>query len=441
MKQKKVAVCTLGCKVNQYESAALAGLFRDRGYEVVDCGCRADVYVINTCTVTHLGDRKSRQLIRRAAGHNPEAVVVVTGCYAQASPEEVSGIPGVDLVVGTHNRVGLVDMVESAVRKKGPFNKVRDFGTEEDFEELLALPYQSRTRALLKIQDGCESFCAYCIVPYVRGPLRSRQPEKVLDEARRLVDEGYKEIVLTGVHTGAYGQDLQGNIDLSDLIRKLASIPGLLRLRLSSVEPNDITPRLLEVLAGTPVFCRHLHLPLQSGDDEILARMGRRYSAREYARLLEAIRVNMPGVAITTDIMVGFPGETDKHFNNSYQFVKEMALAGIHVFKYSSRRGTPAASFTGQVEPIVKEQRSRLMISLAEEMAVKFAAAMLGQVVTVLVEKPCGEEKGFYEGLTGNYVRVVFPARKDLRGEMVTVRLEKQKGTILEGIIDNGRIF
>jgi len=436
MKQKKVAVCTLGCKVNQYESATLAGLFRDRGYEVVDCGSYADVYIINTCTVTHLGDRKSRQLIRRATRHNPEAVVVVTGCYAQASPEEVSSIPGVDLVVGTHNRFGLVDLVESAAKEKAPLNKVQDFGTEEDFEELLVRPCQPRTRALLKIQDGCESFCAYCIVPYVRGPLRSRRPEKVLDEARRLVNEGYKEIVLTGVHTGAYGQDLKGNIDLSDLICKLGSVSGLLRLRLSSVEPNDITPRLLEVLAGAPVFCRHLHIPLQSGDDEILARMGRRYSSREYARLLEAIKVNMPGVAVTTDIMVGFPGETDRRFNNSYQFVKEMAFAGMHVFKYSSRRGTPAASFTGQVEPVVKERRSRLMITLAEEMAVKFAAAMLGQVVTVLVEKPCREEKGFYEGLAGNYVRVIFPAYEGLCGELVAVRIEKLKGTILEGIID-----
>ena len=307
MRGKKIAVHTLGCKVNQYESAALEGMFRERGYQVVHFSEQADVYLINTCTVTHLGDRKSRQLIRRAARTNPGALVVVTGCYAQTSPGEVAALPEVDLVVGLGDRGNLVDLVESAWKGQGTEILVRDISGFREFEELPPPVEQGRVRAFLKIQEGCDSYCAYCIVPHARGPLRSRPPASVMAEAHLLLDQGYREIVLTGIHTGAYGRDLPGDMGLAGLVQQLLALPGLLRLRLSSVEPNDITLELISTLASSKVVCPHLHIPLQSGDDTVLRRMGRNYTGGEFARLVQVIKSNIPGIAITGDLIVGFP--------------------------------------------------------------------------------------------------------------------------------------
>jgi len=437
MEKKRVAVSTLGCKVNQYESAALAALFRERGYQVVEFGDTADVYVINTCTVTHLSDRKSRQLIRRAAGANPEALIAVTGCYAQTSPGEVLEIPGVDLVIGTRNRAKLVDLVEKAVKGREPVNAVCNYEKDDEFEEIPSHPVGGRTRAFLKIQDGCNNYCTYCIVPYARGPLRSRRPEKVLEAAKELVSAGFKEIVLTGIHTGSYGNDLEGNVTLAGLLSRLAVIPGLSRLRLSSIEPNDITFELVETLSGSPVFCRHLHVPLQSGDDQVLQRMGRRYTIWEYSRLVDILRENIPGLGLTTDVMVGFPGEADEHFNNTYQFIKKISFSRLHVFKYSPRRGTPAYSFPDQVEPSLKEERSRKLIKLGDRLAAGFAASLLGKNLEVLVERQLPEGNGLYEGLTDNYVRAIFSGREGLRGETVMIKVEKVRGAVLEGIVIN----
>jgi len=435
MKGKRVAISTLGCKVNQYESAALAGIFRERGYRLVEFEDAADIYVINTCTVTHLGDRKSRQLIRRAARTNPGALIVVTGCYAQVSPEKVMAVPGVDLVVGTKDRAKLVELVESAAKGLGPVNAVSSMETDCEFEEITALPLQERTRAFLKIQDGCNNFCTYCIVPYARGPLRSRQPERVLEIAGELAAAGYKEIVLTGIHTGSYGQDLAGNVTLAGLLSRLAVIPGLSRVRLSSIEPNDITLELVEILAGSPVFCRHLHVPLQSGDDQVLQRMGRRYTTWEYTRLVDVLRENIPGLGLTTDIMVGFPGETSEQFDNTYRLLKKISFSRLHVFKYSPRPGTPSAGFPGQIEPAIKEERSRKLIELGGKLAAGFAASLLGQELEVLVERQVQEESGLYEGLTDNYVRVVFPGYEGLVGLMVKVIAEEVRGTAIKGRI------
>jgi len=437
MEEKRVAISTLGCKVNQYESAALAALFRKRGYKVVEFGDAADVYVINTCTVTHLSDRKSRQLIRRAVGANPKALIAVTGCYAQISPGEVLEIPGVDLVVGTRDRAKLVDLVEKAVKGREPVNAVCHYEKDDEFEEIPSLPLGRRSRAFLKIQDGCNNFCTYCIVPYARGPLRSRRPEKVLEAASELVQAGFKEIVLTGIHTGSYGHDLGENITLAELLSQIAAIPGLSRLRLSSIEPNDITIELVETLSSSPVFCRHLHVPLQSGDDQVLQRMGRRYTTWEYARLVDVLRENIPDLGLTTDVMVGFPGETDENFNNTYQFVRKISFSRLHVFKYSPRRGTPAFDFPDQVEPPVKEERSRKLIELGDRLAAVFAASLLGKKLEVLVERQLQGENGLYEGLTDNYVRVIFSGREGLRGEMVVVKAEKVRGSAIEGkVID-----
>ncbi|MBC7104304.1 MAG: MiaB/RimO family radical SAM methylthiotransferase, partial [Firmicutes bacterium] len=317
----RVSIYTLGCKANQADSAALAGLFRERGYEVVEFPAPAEVYIINTCTVTHLGDKKSRQAIRRAARANPGAVVVVTGCYAQVAPEAVAGLPGVRLVVGTGDRGRLVELVEEVARTGRPRVLVGDARRRREFEELGPALYPTRVRAWVKIQEGCDNFCTYCIVPRARGPVRSRRPEGVVQEVRRLAAEGYGEVVLTGIHIGAYGRDL-GDVDLAGLLRRLADLPGLKRLRLSSIEPPEVTPELIRLMAESPVICRHLHIPLQSADDRVLFRMGRRYTAEDYRRLMEAVRAQVPGVAVTTDVMVGFPGEDEEAFRRTRDFVE-----------------------------------------------------------------------------------------------------------------------
>ncbi len=432
----KAAIYTLGCKVNQYESEALAGLFRQAGYETVDFKDCADVYVVNTCTVTHLGDRKSRQMIRRAVRNNPDAVVAVTGCYAQTAPGEVLQIPGVDIVVGTGDRHRLPELVGEARQSRVPINAVGDIMQAAEFAEMPIPDYESRTRAYIKIQEGCSNFCTYCIVPYARGPLRSRPAERVLGEAAHFIKAGFREIVLAGIHTGAYGFDRGEGRNLAGLVHKVARLPGLQRLRLSSIEPMDITFDLIDMIAENPVICRHVHIPLQSGDDTILQKMNRHYTAGEFARLVAAVRDRVPGVAVTTDIMVGFPGETDELFENSYQFIKALGFAGVHIFKYSPRRGTPAAGFPAQVVPGQKEERSQRLIELGAEMARIFAEKFLGVTTDVLVEQRHGQQSKLYEGLTDNYLRVLLPGNEDMRGRFIPVRLERVKGEYLLGIVN-----
>jgi len=436
----KVAITTLGCKVNQYESAALADLFRDRGYQVVDFDEAADVYIINTCTVTHLGNRKSRQMIRRAVKANPEAVVAVTGCYAQTSPGEVLAIPGVSLVVGTRDRQRIVDLAEEAKRSQTPINAVANIMEAGEFEDLQLTTYEGRTRAFIKIQEGCNNYCSYCIIPYARGPLRSRPPGKVIAEAQKLAAQGFQEIVLTGICTGTYGRDLEGEINLAGLLEQLVAIKGLRRLRLSSIEPTDITRGLLEVIAGSPVICRHLHIPLQSGSDRVLQSMNRHYTTEEYCQLIEYIRFLIPGVAITTDIITGFPGETDDDFACTMDFVEEMEFANIHVFKYSPRQGTKAAELANQVAPRVKEERSRRLMELAARSAREFAAGFVGEIMEILVENTHQAGTDLYEGLSDNYLRVTFPGDPSLPGTFVDVKITGQKGEILQGLIQE-RIF
>ncbi|MGQ9826138.1 MAG: tRNA (N(6)-L-threonylcarbamoyladenosine(37)-C(2))-methylthiotransferase MtaB, partial [Desulfotomaculales bacterium] len=380
MSIRKVAIATLGCKVNQYDSNALAGMFSRRGYRVVGFDEPADVYVINTCTVTHIGDRKSRQLIRRAARKNPAAFVVVTGCYAQVSPEEVKAIPGVDLVVGTQEKERIVDLVEENLEKKGPCGLLEGAGQAESGGLPALAEGGGRVRAFLKIQEGCSNFCTYCIVPYARGPVKSRPPGEILEEAKELLARGYREIVVTGTHAGAYGRDLAESIDLAGLLETLVELPGLARLRISSVEPQDVSPRLVSLVAGREKICRHLHIPLQSGDDAVLKKMNRRYTSGFYRALVGSIRAVVPDVAVTTDVMVGFPGETEEQFRRTCEFVREMAFSRLHVFKFSPRKTTPAAGMPGQIPAPVKEERSRLLIALGEDLARSFAARSAGRV-------------------------------------------------------------
>lgn len=433
---KSAAIYTLGCKVNQYESSAIADLFRQSAYEIVDFEEQADVYVINTCTVTHLGDRKSRQIIRRAAKQNPGAVIAVTGCYAQTSPGEVLEIPGVDLVIGTKDKSKIVDLVEAYARGKGPVNAVEDIMGTDCFEELPVPTEQGKTRAFLKIQEGCNSFCAYCIIPYARGPVRSRLPENVISSAAALIEQGFKEIVLTGIHIGAYGQDFADKqIDLAWLVERLAKLPGLLRLRLGSVEPHDINDALINAVAENPNVCRHLHIPLQSGDDEVLARMKRRYNTKQFLDLINKIYQSINGIAITSDVIVGFPGETEENFANTMKTVAGSGFAGIHVFKYSPRKGTVAATMTDQVEPQEKEERSKRLIELGHYLAGKFAQGQVGKKITVLVEQPHEKNHSLWEGHTDTYLKVIFPGTESLRGELVKVQIDGTEESVLKGRI------
>ncbi|MHB8171743.1 MAG: tRNA (N(6)-L-threonylcarbamoyladenosine(37)-C(2))-methylthiotransferase MtaB, partial [Thermincolia bacterium] len=432
---KRIAITTLGCKVNQYESAALVDLFREQGYGLVDFEDTADVYIINTCTVTHLGNRKSRQMIRRAVKVNPEAVVAVTGCYAQTSPGEVLAIPGVSLVVGTRDRSRMVELVEDAKKSQVPLNAVTNIMEANEFEDLQLVSYEGRTRVFIKIQEGCNNYCSYCIIPYARGPLRSRPPEKVLAEAEKLAAQGFGEIILTGICTGTYGRDLGGDTNLTNLLTKLCEIDGLRRLRLSSVEPTDITPGLLEVIANSPMICRHLHIPLQSGSDAVLLAMNRKYTTEEYEQLIGYIRFLIPGVAITTDIISGFPGEREADFLTTMEFVENMDFAGVHVFKYSPRQGTKAAEMANQVSSRDKEERSRQLIELATRKVREFATGFIGETAEVLVENTHQDNAELWEGLTDNYLRVVFPGSPTLKGSFVDVNIIGEDNGILQGLI------
>lgn len=432
---QKVAFTTLGCKINQCETDTLIGLFKQAGYTVVDFDAYADVYVINTCSVTHLGERKSRQLIRRAVRRNPEAVVVVTGCYAQTAGDTVASIPGVSLVVGTQQRGQIVELVEKVKTCSDPLNVVGDIMTAREFEDIPLYDNPGRTRAFLKIQEGCVNFCSYCIIPYARGPLRSRTPDSVLREVRKLVDAGFAEIVLTGIHLGAYGKDLPEEIDLAAIVQQVLNVDGLCRLRLGSVEPNEITNELVELMINNPKLCHHLHIPLQSGHDEILRAMNRHYTTAEYRKLVQYLQFQIPDIAISTDVIVGFPGETNAHFADTCDFIEDLALSRIHVFPYSQRRGTPAAEMPQQIAPPVKEERSKRMIELAAEKEREFATDFIGQTVPILFEMV---NQGWAEGLTGNYIRVFVPGNDAILGKILPVRLlevteDGMNGEIVDG--------
>jgi len=428
--QARVALHSLGCKVNQNEAEAMLHLFEQAGYQVVDFSEKADVYLIHTCTVTHLGDRKSRQMIRRAIKQNPEAIVVVSGCYAQIASEEILEIPGVDLVIGTQDRARVLELVEEVKESRKPINAVHDILHTKEFEEL-ELEHTDRVRAFLKIEEGCQQFCTYCIIPFARGPVRSRDPEKTLREVERLVENGYKEIVLTGIHTGAYGRDLPEGYDLNWLVQKIAQVPGLERLRISSLDPNEFTSEFIETISSLPVVCPHFHISLQSGDDDILEKMRRSYTTAEYRQLVKNLRARIPDVAITTDVMVGFPGETEKQHQNSLAFVEEMEFAALHVFKYSPRAGTKAAGFAEQIPPDVKEERSRAMIALGKKLRENFARKYLGRTLKVLAEQKTVE--GLWEGHTPNYLKVYFPSDQDVRGKILPVELIEYEGDHLLG--------
>lgn len=431
-----VAFHTLGCKVNYYDTEAIWQLFKARGYEQVAFEQQADVYVINTCTVTQEGDRKSRQMIRRAVRTNPDAVIVVTGCYAQMAPGEILGIAGVDLVVGNQFRAQMVDMVEQVARERKPFNAVAPILAQKEFEDLEVPIFKERTRASLKIEDGCNHFCTFCIIPYARGLVRSRKPESVMAQAKRLVDAGYYEIVLTGIHTGGYGEDLDG-YTLAHLLQDLERITGLHRIRISSIEASEITDELIDVLGHSKKVCRHLHIPLQAGHSEVLRRMNRHYTIEQYAQKLEKVRRVLPEVAITSDVIVGFPGETDEFFTTTVDFIAQQQFSELHVFPYSKRIGTPAAKFPDQVDEVVKQERVHRLLALSQHLQREYNQKWEGRILQVIPEeskKIDGRE--YLVGYADNYMKIAFIGDASLQGELCDVRVTKSGTEVSMGVLE-----
>lgn len=431
---KKVAFYTLGCKVNQYETEAMAEAFENAGYEQVDFDAAADVYVINTCTVTGLSSRKSRQAIRRARQLNDKAVVAAVGCYPQTAKQEVEAMPEVDIIAGTADRLRVPEYVEAFLEGRGRISAVENVMKNHTFEDLKIENYKGRTRAFLKIQEGCSQFCSYCIIPYARGPIRSRPYNEVIGEVKRLVAAGFKEVVLTGIHIASYGKDL-GKLRLPDLISGVNGIDGLERIRIGSVEPTLITEEFARSAAEMGKLCPHFHISLQSGCDETLKRMNRRYSTSEYKRAVELLREHMPDVSITTDVMVGFPGETDEEFEKTYEFLEEIRFAKMHVFKFSPREGTPAAKYEGQIDGSVKEARSQKVIRLSDCCALEFNNRFVGRRMPVLYEHELKDEPGVYEGLTTNYIRVLALGNPSLVGNISQTRLIKAEADFVNGVI------
>ena len=428
---KKAAFYTLGCKVNQYETEAMAELFADSGYEIKEFTEVADVYVINTCSVTNMGDRKSRQIIRRAKKLNPNAVIAVTGCYAQTAPDEVLAIEGVNLVLGTKDRKNIVTLVEE-LNTESNINHVSDIMSNHEFEELQIKQYSNRTRAFIKIQEGCNQFCSYCIIPYARGPVRSRAKDDVVREIKELAHNGFKEIILVGIHVASYGVDL-GDTTLESLIMDVDKIDGVERIRLSSIEPMTLNQEFIDSIKDSKKLCHHFHISLQSGCDETLKRMNRKYTTAQFKGIVYGLREAFDDVAITTDIMVGFPDESDEEFNKTVEFVRNIKFADAHVFQYSQRRGTPAAKRPHQISPDVKEKRSKIIVAETQKTRDEFINRFIGKTMRVLFEQPAKD--GLFEGKTDNYITVHAPSDIDLNDQFRNVLLERNENGIVIGKI------
>lgn len=432
----KIAFYTLGCKVNQADTASMENLFLRSGHQLVSFDGEADVYIINTCVVTNTGQRKSRQTIHRAIRKNPNALIVVTGCYPQTAAEEVKAIAGVDMIIGNQDRAQIVQLVEErlAHRQTDTLDAVHKLTVSTAFEEMAAGDITDKTRAFLKIQEGCNQFCTYCIIPYARGPLRSRSLESIRTETQRLISAGFKEIVLIGIHLGCYGKENHDGPTLYDAVKTVLDVPGVQRLRLGSLESVEVEPRLLTLMQEDARFCRHLHLPLQSGCDKTLQAMHRPYTTAKFKTLLADIKMKVPDIAITTDVIVGFPGETEADFETTCKFAESCGFSKMHIFPFSARKGTPAEKFAGAVTEAVKKERADILGRIDETMHKTFLQAMVWENAEVLFEQPAGED--YFEGLTGNYQRVfVKSGGRNLGGEILPVKITAFDGEKLLGEI------
>lgn len=418
----KVAIYSLGCKVNTYESMSVKEQFEHRGYEIVDIKEYADIYVINTCTVTNTADSKSRKMIRRVVRQNPEAIVAVMGCYAQMDPEGVSAIDGVDIVIGTTHRNELINHIEDIIPERKRLALVEDVSKYKVFDELHVTHYLEHTRAFIKIQDGCNNFCSYCIIPFARGRVRSRPLEDVINETKELIHNGYKEFVLTGIHTGGYGQDLEESF--YDLLKTLSEVEGLKRLRISSIEINELTDDILKLMKSNPVFARQLHIPLQSGSERILKDMRRHYTKQEYLSRINEIRALMPNLAITTDIIVGYPTETDDEFEEIVEFVKECQFTEMHVFPYSKRSGTKASQYKHEVHGDIKQARVHSLLKINNELHLSYIEKNMNNTLSVLFET---SDDTYTYGHASNYLYVATLKDESLHNNIVNVRIESLK--------------
>lgn len=426
---KTVAFYTLGCKVNQYETEAVTELFTSDGFEVVDFSEKADYYIINTCSVTSMSDRKSRQIIRRAKKTNPDSIIAVMGCYSQSAPDEVLDIDGVNLVLGTKDKGTIVNLVKN-LNKTSKLNAVSSVKDNHEYEDLTINRTRGRTRAYIKIQDGCSQFCSYCIIPYTRGPVRSRCEKDIIEEIHTIADAGYKEVVLTGIHVASYGKDL-GNTSLEQLLCKADKIENIKRIRLSSIEPMTLNSDFVNAIKDCKKLCPHFHISLQAGCDATLKRMNRHYTTAQFEEVVNGLRNAFDDCAITTDIMTGFAGETDEEFSETLDFINRIKFADAHVFQYSQRRGTPAARRPNQVAPEIKEARSKQVIEATTRTRDEFLAAQLGKTVEVLFETLTDD--GFYEGKTANYITVHVKSDTDIREKAKNVLLENAKNGIMFG--------
>lgn len=402
--ERTVAFYTLGCKVNQYETNAMEQQFIQNNYKIVDNTEKADIYVINTCTVTNMADRKSRQMLRRVKEINQSAVIVVCGCYAQVAKTELEQIPEVDIILGINEKNKIVQIVEEYLASKNNIIEVADVSKQKEFLDFGDVTYTEKNRAVIKVQDGCNMFCSYCLIPYARGRIRSRKIENVVSEIEKIANQGIKEVVITGIHVASYGKDFENeNIRLINLLEEINKIEGIARIRLSSLEPTIVDEEFAQRLSKLEKICDHFHLSLQSGCDATLKRMNRKYTTARYKEATEILRKFYPNANFTTDVIVGFPGETDEEFNQTYKFLKEIGFYKMHIFKYSPRKGTVAEKLPNQVDGNIKEERSKKLIELSNNMQNEKNSQYIGETVKVLFEE---YESGYYKGHTTNYMVV-----------------------------------
>jgi threonylcarbamoyladenosine tRNA methylthiotransferase MtaB len=432
---KVVRFVTLGCKVNQYETNAMAQKFLEKGYQIIEEitpeneDIKPDICIINTCTVTNMSDRKSRQMLRRMKEKNPSTIVVAVGCYAQVAKNELAKIPEIDLVLGNNEKVEIVKYVEEYINNHINNVELDDVMYSKEFSDFGDVTYTEKTRAVIKIQDGCDRFCSYCIIPYARGRVRSRKPESIISEITQIASKGIKEVVITGIHIASYGKDFVmskdsklANYRLIDLLEEINEIQGIQRIRLGSIEPLLITVEFVERLKKLEKICHHFHLSLQSGCDETLKRMNRRYTIEQFKEIVRLLRNAYSDVNLTTDIIVGFPGETDEEFNKTYQFLKEIKFYKMHIFKYSPRKGTKAAVMPNQINGDIKEERSKKLIELSDRNEIEYNKSYIGKNVEVLFEE---EKDGMYKGHTQNYILVYCQSKEKLDNKIIDVVCEK----------------
>ncbi len=416
---KKVAFITLGCKVNQYETNSMIQKFMKNNYEIVEATEKADIYIVNTCTVTNMSDRKSRQMLRRVKEQNREAIVVACGCYVQVAKEEIEAMPEIDLALGNNEKKEIVERVENYQKEKTKENRMEDVMNQKEYVELGETTYTEKTRAVIKVQDGCDRFCSYCIIPFARGRVRSREPEKVIEEIKKIAQNNLKEVVITGIHLASYGKDFKNHYGLIDLLEEMNQIEGIERIRLGSIEPLLITEDFVKRLVKLEKICHHFHLSLQSGCDETLGRMNRKYTTKQFREIVERLRENYKDVVLTTDIIVGFPQETQEEFEKTYQFLKEIKFYKMHIFKYSPRKGTKAAEMKGQIDGKIKEERSERLIKLSDENQEKYNKNYIGEEIEVLWEE---EKNGFYQGHTKNYILTIIKSQENLENQITKTR-------------------